>query len=59
MWQNRETYPEESLQVQLQDGLAFLKQKDILIEFKEGIQVLLRNNLTVNNLNAAQLWPSP
>lgn len=59
MWQNRETYPEESLQVQLQDGLAFLKQKDILIEFKEGIQVLLRNNLTVNNINAAQLWPSP
>lgn len=59
MWQNREPYPEESLQVQLQDGLAFLKQEDILAELKEGIQELLRNNLTINNLNAAQLWPSP
>lgn len=58
IWQKRERYPEESSWVQLEDSLVFLKQEAILVEFKEGIQEMLRNKLTINNLNAAQLWAS-
>lgn len=53
-----ERYPEES-QVQLENSLAFLKQKVILVDFKESIKETSRNKLTINNLNAAQLWASP
>jgi len=45
-------------QVQLEDSLVFLKQEAILVAFKEDIQEMLRNELPINNLNAAQLWAS-